>query len=175
MFPGERGTFETGVRRRGSASRDRGELAGGSVMSVRDRWERLFISMSLGMQVVFVVFFALRKWNFAVAMQVGWLVYGLAIPAVVLSVMLINARKGWCLSVGGLLFALWAVFGTVVDIVHPVAWRSPIVWSIFIPYVLLYTGSQMFYWWPLLKVHRPSWVIFTALYSVSTVLNVTSH
>ena len=98
-------------------------------MSVRDRWERLFISLSLGMQVVFVIFFALRRWNFAVAMQVGWLVYGLAIPAVVLSVILINARKVWYLSAGGFLFALWSVFGTVVDIVHPMAWRSPI-WAL---------------------------------------------
>ena len=144
-------------------------------MSVRDRWERLFISMSLGMQVVFVIFFALRRWNCAVAMQVGWLVYGMAIPAVVLSVILINARKVWYLSAGGFLFALWSVFGTVVDIVHPVAWRSPILWSIFIPYVLLYTVSQMFYWWPLLKFHRPSWFVYTALYSLSTFLNVTSH
>ena len=144
-------------------------------MSVHDRWERLFISVSLGMQVVFVIFFALRKWNFAVAMQVGWLVYGLAIPAVVLSVMLINARKVWYLSTGGFLFASWSVLGTVVDIVHPVEWRSPILWSIFIPYVLLYTVSQMFYWWPLLKVHRPSWFIYAALCSVSTFLNMTSH
>jgi len=131
--------------------------------------------MALGMQAVFVIFFALRKRDFALAMQVGWLVYGLAIPAGVLSVMLVNARKAWYLSTGGFLFAVWSVFGTVVDIVHPVAWRSPILWSIFVPYVLLYTVSQMFYWWPLLKLHRPSWFLYAALYSLSTFLNVTSH
>jgi hypothetical protein len=144
-------------------------------MPIHDRWERRFISVALGIQVVFVVFFALRKWNFALAMEVGWLVYGLAIPAVLFSVMLINARKAWYLSAAGFLFAAWATFGAWVDILHPIEWRSPILWSLFIPYVLLFTGSQMFYWWPLLRIHRPAWFIYTALYCVSTVLNVTSH
>ena len=144
-------------------------------MRVLDRWERQFLAAALGIQGVLVIFFALRKWNFAVAMQVGWLVYGLAIPAVALSVMLVRARKPWYLSTAGFLFAVWAAFGAVVDIIHPVEWRSPMLPSIFIPYVLLYTSSQMFYWWPLLRIHRVSWCIFTALYSLSTLLNVTSH
>jgi len=144
-------------------------------MTVRDRWERWFIAASLGIQVVLVIFFALRKWNFAVATQVGWVVYGLAIPAAAQSVMLIKARKPWYLWTAGFLFAVWAAFGVVVDIIHPVAWRSPMLPSIFVPYVLLYITSQMFYWWPLLRVHRVSWCIFAALYSLSTFLNMTSH
>jgi hypothetical protein len=67
-------------------------------MPIRDRLDRLFVLMSLGIQAVLVVFFALRKWNF-----------------------------------------------------------------------------QMFYWWPLLKVHRPSWFVFSALYILSTWLNLSSH
>jgi hypothetical protein len=141
----------------------------------RSRSDRLFIAASLTIQMVLVVFFAMRKWTFAVAMQVGWLVYALAIPAVVVSIVLFKERKSSYLWTAGVLFALWSAFGIVVDIVHPVAWRSPVLWSIFIPYVLLYTVSQMFYWWPLLKLHRPSWYIWGALYGVSTFLNVTSH
>ena len=144
-------------------------------MAVRDRWERWFIAASLGIQVVLVIYFALTKWHVAGATPVGWLVYGLGIPAAALSVMLVKARKPWYLSAAGFLFALWAAFGVVVDIIHPVAWRSPMLPSIFMPYVLLYAASQMFYWWPLLKVHRVSWCIFAALYSLSTFLNVTSH
>ena len=144
-------------------------------MPVRDRSERQFLAASLGQQVVLVIYFALRKCHVAGAMQVGWLVYGLAIPAVALSVMLLKARKPWYLWTAGFLFAVWAAFGVVVDIIHPVAWRSPMLPSIFMPYVLLYTASQMFYWWPLLRVHRVSWCIFAALYSLSTFLNVTSH
>jgi hypothetical protein len=64
-------------------------------MPVCDRWERWFIAASLGQQVVLVIYFALRKWHVAGAMQVGWVVYGLAIPAAALSVMLVKARKPW--------------------------------------------------------------------------------
>lgn len=112
---------------------------------------------------------------FDLAMQVGWMVYALAIPATIVSVILVRERKPWYLWMGGCLFALWSVFGLVVDILHPVAWRSPILWSVFIPYVALYTLSQMFYWWPLVRLHRPSWFLWGALYGVSTFLNVTSH
>ena len=144
-------------------------------MPVCDRWERQFLAASLGQQVVLVIYFALRKWHVPGASPVGWLVYGLGIPAVALSVMLVKARKPWYLWTGGFLFGAWAAFGVVVDLIHPVAWRSPMLPSIFMPYVLLYTASQMFYWWPLLRVHRVSWCIFAALYSLSTFLNVTSH
>ena len=128
-------------------------------MPVGDRWERQFLAASLGQQVVLVIYFALTKWHVAVA----------------LSVMLLKARKPWYLWTAGFLFGVWAAFGVVVDIIHPVAWRSPMLPSIFIPYVFLYFASQMFYWWPLLKVHRVSWLIFAALYVLSTFLNVTSH
>ncbi len=137
--------------------------------------ERLFIAASVTIQIALALFFAMRKWSFPTAMQIGWVVYALAIPAVAVSIVLLKERKPWYLWIAGFLFALWSVFGTVVDIVHPVSWRSPILWSIFIPYVLLYTVSQMFYWWPLLRLHRPSWFIWGALYGVSTFLNLTSH
>jgi hypothetical protein len=140
-----------------------------------DRHNRLFITTSLCIQVVLVIFFALRKWDFPLAMQVGWFVYALAVPAVIVSIRLIRGGKPWYLIAAGFLFALWAAFGTVVDIIHPVEWRSPILLAVFLPYVLSYTASQMFYWWPLLKVHRPSWFIYTALYCLSTWLNMSSH
>jgi hypothetical protein len=144
-------------------------------MSGLDRSDRLFLAASLGIQAVLVVYFAMRKWQVAAAMPVGWIVYALAVPAVVVSLVLIRAGKAWYFASAGFLYALWAAFGTVVDIVHPVAWRSPILWPIFLPYVLTYTASMMFYWWPLLRIHRLSWFIYAALYALSTFLNVSSH
>jgi len=35
--------------------------------------------------------------------------------------------------------------------------------------------ERLFIWWPLLKVHRLSWFLYAALYSLSTFLSVTSH
>lgn len=144
-------------------------------MSGLDRFDRLFVVTSLVIQVALVVFFALRKWSFPFAMKWGWIVYALGVPAVVVSIMLIAAHKPWYLSAAGILFGVWAIFGTWVDRVQQVEWRSPILWPVFGPYLFLYMASLMFYWWPLARVHRPSWFIYTVLFILSTVLNVTSH
>jgi hypothetical protein len=144
-------------------------------MARRDRFDRLFVATSLLIQVALVAFFALVKWNFAAAMQMGWIVYALAVPAAVVSGILMRAGKPWYLCLAGVLFAAWAIFGTAVDLVWAVQWREPILWPVFVPYVALYTASLMFYWWPLLRVHRASWFVYAALYVTSTLLNVTSH
>jgi len=124
---------------------------------------------------VLLVFFAVRKWSFDTAMQYGWIVYALAVPAVVCSFVLVQSGRPWYQWLAGLLFAAWAVFGYVVDIARPVAWRSPILWPVFIPYVLMYLSSLMFYWWPLGKIQRPLWFVYAALFVISTALNVSSH
>ncbi len=144
-------------------------------MSGLDRADRLFVLTSFFIQIVLLVFFALRKWKFDTAMQFGWIVYALAVPAVVVSLMLLLARKPWYLWLAGFLYAAWAILGYVVDIVRPVAWRSPILWPVFIPYILLYLSSLMFYWWPLGNIQRSLWFIYAGLFVISTMLNVFSH
>jgi hypothetical protein len=140
-----------------------------------DRYDRLFVLTSLFIQVSLLIYFAVRKWDFERAMAWGWIVYALAIPAVIVSVILLSGGKPWYLWLAGFLFATWAIFGYVVDIARPVEWRSPILWSVFIPYVLLYLSSLMFYWWPLANIQRPLWFIYAVLFVLSTVLNLTSH
>lgn len=137
--------------------------------------DRLFIITSLLIQSALVVFFAFRKWDFPFAMKAGWIVYALGVPAVIVSLVLIRARRAWYLWAAGILFASWAVFGASVDLIRPVEWRSPILWPVFLPYVTLYMAGLMFYWWPLARIHRPSWFLYTALYILSTVLNLSSH
>lgn len=144
-------------------------------MSGLDRYDRLYVFAAFLIQIVLVVFFALRKWKFDTAMQVGWIVYALAVPAVIVSLMLLIGGKPWPLWLAGFLYAAWAIVGYIVDIARPVEWRSPILWPAFIPYVLLYVSSSMFYWWPLGKIQRPLWFIYAAFFVTSTILNVTSH
>jgi hypothetical protein len=43
------------------------------------------------------------------------------------------------------------------------------------PYVTLYLGTIMFYWWPLALLYRPLWFVFGALFVIGTILNITSH
>ena len=43
------------------------------------------------------------------------------------------------------------------------------------PYVFLYLGTVMFYWWPLALLSRPLWFVFAVLFVIGTILNLTSH
>jgi hypothetical protein len=144
-------------------------------MADLNRYDRLFAITAFGIQVVLLLYFALRTWRFDAAMRVGWVVYVLGLPAAVVSVVLLVGGRPWYQALAGFLYAAWAIFGYVVDIAHPVAWRSPIVWPVFIPYVLLYMGCQMFYWWPLGLLGRPLWFAYGALFVASTILNISSH
>ena len=144
--------------------------------SVLDRLDWLFVVWAFFFQMVLIVHFALRKRFFeGYTMRVGWLVYALSIPAVVISVILLVGGKMWSFWLGGFLFIVYAAFGYWVDYMKAIQWRNPLRPSIMVPYVLLYLGAVMFYWWPLGLLSRPLWVACGILFAVSTVLNVISH
>jgi hypothetical protein len=144
-------------------------------MLIPDRYDRLFVITSFAIQIVLLVHFVLRKYDFPAAMKYGWIVYALAIPAVIVSIVLISGHKPWYLWVAGFLYAAWALFGYLVDLQLHLQWRSPAVWSILIPYVLLYLASIMFYWWPLGRIDRGLWLAYTGLFALSTYFNFASH
>lgn len=144
-------------------------------MSDLDRFDNLFVFSAFFIQIVLLIFFALRKWMFDTAMQVGWIVYALAVPALIISVLLLMNGKSWFLWLGGFLYTTWAILGYIVDVARPVAWRSPVYWPVFIPYVLLYLSTMMFYWFPLGSLSRPLWFVYAVLFVISTILNITSH
>jgi hypothetical protein len=144
-------------------------------MTTMNRTDRLFVFAAFLIQVVLVIFFALRTWNLTAALRLGWIVYALAIPALAVSIYLMRAGRPWFVWLAGFLYGAWAVFGYLVDVARPLEWRSPILWPVFLPYVLLYLSSLMFYWWPLATIRRPLWFVYAVLFLVSTVLNVSSH
>ena len=144
-------------------------------MTTMNRLDRLFVFAAFLIQVVLVIFFALRTWNLTAALRLGWIVYALAIPALAVSIHLMRAGRPWFVWLAGFLYGAWAVFGYLVDVARPLEWRSPILWPVFLPYVLLYLSSLMFYWWPLATIRRPLWFVYAVLFLVSTVLNVSSH
>ncbi len=144
-------------------------------MSGIDRLDRLFVFTAFLLQIVLLVFFANRKLDFDLAVKWGWIVYALAVPAVIVSLVLLVGGKPWYLWPAGFLYAAWAILGYVVDIARPVEWRSPILWPVLIPYVILFISSQMFYWGPLGNIQRPLWFIYAVLLVISTMLNISSH
>jgi hypothetical protein len=145
-------------------------------MLVLDSLDLLFIAWAFFFQIVLVVHFALRKRFFErYTLKVGWIVYALSIPAVVISVILLLGGKTWSFWLGGFLFLVYAAYGYRVDYVQRIQWRNPLRLSIMFPYVSLYLGTVMFYWWPLGLLSRALWIVFAVLFIAGTVLNVTSH
>lgn len=138
---------------------------------------KIFVSWALLFHVVLIVHFALRKWAFDVyIIQWGWIVYALSLLALAVSWYLWKQGALWSLWVGGVLYFVFAVFGFSVEyIAHITTWRSPVLWPIFIPYLLLYMATVMFYWWPVAPISRPLWYVFAAMFAVESWLNISSH
>ena len=105
----------------------------------------------------------------------GRSVYALCIPAVIISVILMRGGKSWHFWLGGFLFLIYAIYGYYIDYVAQIQFRNPFQLSIAIPYVILYLGTVMFYWWPLWPLSRLLWGRYTVLYVIAMVLNIRSH
>lgn len=137
--------------------------------------DTLYVLTAFLFQIVLIAHFALRKWRFDLAIRHAWIVYALSIPAAAVSVLLLLGGKPWSLWTGGFLYLVWAAFGYTVEYVNEIKWRNPPRWPVFLPYVLLYLATVMFYWWPLALLHKPLWYVYALLFVASTVLNITSH
>ncbi|HTX79077.1 MAG TPA: hypothetical protein VMC62_05390 [Longilinea sp.] len=137
--------------------------------------QTLFVVTAFLFQIVLIIHFALRKWRFHFAIRHGWIVYALSLPSAAVSILLLEGQVAWSLWLGGFLYLVWAVYGFTIEYGKKIAWRDPIRWSIFGPYVLLYLATVMFYWFPLALVYKPLWYAYAVLFIVSTWLNVTSH
>lgn len=135
----------------------------------------LFVFMAFAFQILLVVHFALRKWRFATAIRYGYLIYLWSVPAELVSLGILMAGKDWSFWVGGFLYLVWGIFGYVVEYRKHIQWRAPILWKIFIPYILLYLATVMFYWFPLALINKLYWYLSGALFLSGTYLNITSH
>jgi hypothetical protein len=137
--------------------------------------EIVYVVTAFLFQIILILHFALRKWSFVVAMRYGPIVYALSIPAALVSLWLLLGGMEWSFWLSGLLYLVWGIFGYIVEYVRKVEWRSPIRWSIFVPYIFLYLATVMFYWFPLALIWKPLWYLYGILFVISTMLNITSH
>ncbi len=141
-----------------------------------DKLDTLFVIWSFFLQIVLIVHFALRKPFFeSYTIKFGWIIYALCFPAAVISFILLLGGKSWSFWLGGFLFLIYAAYGYWIDYIKGIEWRNPLRKDIMFPYVTLYLGTIMFYWWPLALLYRPLWFVFGALFVIGTILNITSH
>jgi hypothetical protein len=144
-------------------------------MSGLDKYDRTFVIWAFVFHICLIVLFAIRKTNFEIILKYGWIFYLLCVPAIIVSIIMLRGGKEWTFWIGGFIFLVWAIFGYVVEYRFGIKWRNPIVWPILIPYVSLYLGTIMFYWFPVGILGRPLWYIYAVLFGLSTYLNITSH
>jgi hypothetical protein len=140
-----------------------------------NRLDTLFVTTAYVIQIVLLAHFAMRVRMPETALRFGRVVYAVAVPALVVSILLLRGGRPWFEWLAGFLYTAWSTVGYTVDIARPVEWRSPIRWPIFLPYVLLYLASLMFYWWPLATIWRPLWYGYALLFVISSLLNIMSH
>ena len=101
-----------------------------------DYLDILFVIWAFFFQIALIIHFALRKRFFeSYTMKVGWIVYALSVPAVVISIVLLLGRKTWSFWLGGFLFLIYAAYGYWIDYVKKIQWRKPLRLSIMFPYV----------------------------------------
>jgi hypothetical protein len=144
-------------------------------MAGLDKFDSLFVIWAFLMQICLTVLFAIRRVNLDLILQYGWIFYLLSIPAVIVSIIMLRNGKDWSFWVGGFIFLAWAIFGYMVEYSFGIKWRNPVVWAVLVPYVVLYLGTIMFYWFPLGILSRPLWYIYSVLFALGTYLNITSH
>jgi hypothetical protein len=141
-----------------------------------DTAERLFIIWSFVFQILLIVHFAIRKPLMdGYTQKFGWIIYALAIPAAVISIYILRAGKNWYFWIAGFIFVVYALFGFWVDYMAKIPFRNPLQLSVLLPYIFLYLATVMFYWWPLARLNRTLWFIYTILFIIASILNITSH
>ena len=141
-----------------------------------DKNDILFVVWSFLFQIVLIIHFARRKWFFdSYTLKFGWIVYALSVAAVIVSIVQLRGGKTWAFWLGGFIYLVWSIFGFTIEYIMRIKWRNPISWPIFGPYVLLYLGTVMFYWFPLGQIKRPLWYVYAILFICSIILNITSH
>ena len=141
-----------------------------------DSLTKLFVVWAFFLQIILILHFAIRKPLMeSYTEKFGWIVYALAIPSAIISLILLLGGKDWSFWLAGFMFIPYALFGLWVDYVAKIQFRNPFKPTVGIPYVLLYLVTIMFYWWPLWPISRTLWFIYAILYVIATVLNIVSH
>jgi hypothetical protein len=135
----------------------------------------VFVVFAFAVQVLLAFNFAARNWRPALERKYGWIIYALAIVAVLLAIVFPLGHQPAYAILAPLIYAVWAGFGFYVDTYRHIEWRNPPRLTVLVPYVLLFIASQFAFWIPLWYVGLGHWVAYGVFYVVNTALNLYSH
>ncbi len=135
----------------------------------------LYVSFAFLIQVLLILNFAARNWKPEIERTYGWIIYALGAPSVVLAALMLVEERPWYFVLPPFLYFIWAIFGYVVDLWRPTAWRNPPRWGIFVPYVGLFVSSLLLFWGSMWSIGNSYWIAFGAMYAIHTIFNIFSH
>ena len=92
----------------------------------------------------------------------GQVMIALAVPAAIALFAFVRARAGWRHWVGPAVYLAFVALEVVVDYVWPVEFRSPMRYSILVPYLLLFFGAILMMGLPMFRLNRRLWLITVA-------------
>jgi len=100
--------------------------------------------------------------SLAVNHVLGRIIMALAIPAMVAMIAFVRAGAGWRHWVGPAVFLAFVAFMISVEYVWLVEFRSPRLYSILVPYLVLFFGSILLMGLPMFRMNRPLWLVTVA-------------
>jgi hypothetical protein len=89
----------------------------------------------------------------------GQVMIALAVPAAVALVAFVRTRAGWRLWIGPAAYLVFVALEVAVDYVWPVEFRSPVRYSILVPYLLLFFGAILLMGLPMFRLNRRLWLV----------------
>jgi hypothetical protein len=92
----------------------------------------------------------------------GYVILGLAVPAVAALAAFLSAHAGWRQWAGVVVFVAFLGFMLNVDYLRPVEFRSPPQYAILIPYLLLFFGAILLMGLPMYRLNRSLWLVTVA-------------
>jgi hypothetical protein len=92
----------------------------------------------------------------------GYGVIALAIPAALTIVAFVRARAGWRQRIGPAVFLAFVAIMIVVEDIWQVEFRSPMLYDILVPYLVLFFGSILLMGLPMFRISRRLWLVTVA-------------
>jgi len=94
--------------------------------------------------------------------QLGYAMFALGVPAAIALVGFVRARAGLLSWLGPAVYMGFLALMLVVDYVAPIEFRSPPLYGVLVPYLVLFFGSILLMGLPMYEINRSYWLVTVA-------------
>ena len=94
--------------------------------------------------------------------QLGYAILALGIPAMTALVAFVVSRAGLLSWLGPAVFLVFLALMLVVDYLAPIEFRSPPLYGVLVPYLVLFFGSILLMGIPMYTLNRSYWLVTVA-------------